>query len=74
MKTNYEQTAEMICELPATDVQTQHNRFPVNIIYQHPADTKAQLQALLLQAPTWTDAEYNNYLQTHKHLNQLRTQ
>ena len=32
------------------------------------------LQELLLQAPTWTDKEYQHYKEAKKHLNQFRTQ
>ena len=30
------------------------------------------MQELILQAPTWTDEEYNNYLEVRKQINQSR--
>ncbi|MDR3297233.1 MAG: hypothetical protein LBS94_03245 [Prevotellaceae bacterium] len=61
--TSHEQAAEMLCERPTAAAQK-----------PSPADIKAQLLQLLMQAPTWTDAEYHSYLQARKHLSQLRTQ
>ena len=30
------------------------------------------IQDLILQSPTWTDSEYNNYIETRNHINQSR--
>ena len=48
--------------------------------YQEPDEermrTKKQtsIQELILQAPTWTDEEYNDYLDVKKHIHQSRLQ
>jgi hypothetical protein len=38
---------------------------------RQPRGTKSELQNWLLQAPTWSDDEYNNYLAGKFHLNQF---
>jgi hypothetical protein len=32
------------------------------------AEKRKQLQAILLKGPTWTDEQYEMYLESHKHL------
>jgi len=67
---NYNQVLEMVYQLP----EVEKNRLLLNLQITTPkkqVKSIPKLQDLLLQAPTWTDTEYTNYLEATAHLNKL---
>ncbi len=69
----YNQLAEIVSQLPPKDMKKLYNKLHTEItsLEKKPAKVKSKLQAILLQAPTWTEAEYTNYLEAVEHFNQL---
>ena len=72
----YSQVFELVSQLPKTDIQRLMNHLKVQ--FEIPAkeqicnNTTTPIQKLILQAPTWTDEEYNNHLEVRKFINQSR--
>jgi len=72
----YPQVMELVGQLPERDIQ----KLARHIHSKYVLPTKARIvnqrhtsiQELILQAPTWTDEEYNNYIEARKHINQSR--
>jgi len=66
----YPQVFELVCQLPEKDIQKLLKQLQIKSI------TKKQtpIQELILQAPTWTDEEYDNYLEARQYINQSRLQ
>ena len=66
----YKQVFELVNQLPDRDVQKLVRKiqckFDSNKIKRIP------IQEAIMQAPTWTDEEYNNYLEARNHINQSR--
>ena len=74
MKLNigYGEVMELVAQLPDREVQ----RLMRNIQsrFENHNQRRVPMQELILQAPTWTDEEYNNYLEARKHINKSRLQ
>jgi hypothetical protein len=72
----YPQVLELIGQLPEQDIQKLVRHFQGNfaIPVKDRTSTKihSPIQELVMHAPTWTDEEYNNYLETRRHINQSR--
>ena len=74
----YPQVMELVSQLPEKDIQKlmeyiqNEYTFPVKKRIRHQKNTP--IQELILQAPTWTDEEYNSYLEMRQHINQSRLQ
>jgi len=66
----YAQVLELVGQLPKKDIQKLVKQ--VQGGFENPEKKQIPIQELILQAPTWTDEEYNNYLETRKHINQSR--
>ena len=76
---DYEQLLHLISQLPEEqqeklleDLQKKSKVKPSSKAKK--SQPLTDLQKLLLQAPTWTDEEYQQYKEAKKHLNQFRTQ
>ena len=76
---DYEQLLHLISQLPEEqqeklleDLQKKSKTKPSSKAKK--SQPLTDLQKLLLQAPTWTDEEYQQYKEAKKHLNQFRTQ
>jgi hypothetical protein len=72
----YPQVLELVGQLPEKDIQklAKHiqNKFAISTEeWMHPKRS-TPIQELIMQAPTWTDEEYNDYLNTRQHINQSR--
>jgi len=69
----YSQVFELVCQLPDKDIQKLLKQLQIKIkrTDQH-FEKPTPIQKLILQAPTWTDEEYNDYLEARKHINQSR--
>ena len=69
----YSQVFELVCQLPEKDIQKLLKQLQIKIkrtVKQ--IEKPTPIQELILQAPTWTDKEYNDYLEARKHINQSR--
>ena len=63
----YNQVLDMIYQMPKSDITRLLKKLQSEFsISRTQATEKTEWQQLLLQAPTWTDEEYNNYLSVRK--------
>jgi hypothetical protein len=66
---SYDQILALIKKLPRKDMEK------LNDILKSELDTERSnesLQELILQAPIWSDEEYNNYFEARRHINKSR--
>ena len=68
----YQQFVELIAQLPTAELEKLAMAIQQQLKAKQPKKEKTPLQKLLLQAPTWTEQEYQNYLDAKAHLNQFR--
>ncbi len=71
LKTNLKITRilKLIHQLPKQDIERLSEVLQSEISEQKPS---GKLQNLLLNAPTWTDQELQNYSEARNHINQSR--
>jgi ADP-dependent phosphofructokinase/glucokinase len=76
INTGYPQILDLVRQLPEKDIQKLVEyiqiKFAVSEKNQVMPKTYSAIQELVMQAPTWTDEEYNNFLETRQHINQSR--
>ena len=74
----YSQVLDIVSQLPKNDMQNllKHLQSKVDITEKKTVFSKSQtsIQELIMQSPTWTDEDYNNYLEVKKHFHQSRLQ
>ena len=69
----YNQVLDMIYQMPKNDIKRLLKKLQSEFsISRSKAIDKTEWQQLLLQAPTWTDEEYNDYLAAKKEFKQLK--
>jgi hypothetical protein len=72
----YPQVMELVGQLPEKDIQklVKHiqSKFLLSAKDRVCHQTHTPIQKLIMQAPTWTDEEYNSYLESRQHINQSR--
>jgi hypothetical protein len=72
----YPQILELVRQLPEKDIQNLVKYIQVKFAVSEKdriiPKTYSPIQELVIQAPTWTDEEYSNYLETRQHINQSR--
>ena len=66
---NYNQILELIRQLPEKDIKKLTNTLQSEIISDKSGKS---LQKLILQAPTWTDSDLNDYNQARTRINKSR--
>jgi hypothetical protein len=66
---NYNQILRLIRQLPKKDIKKLTNTLQSEIAVDK--STKS-LQKLILQAPTWTDSDFNDYNEARIHINKSR--
>ena len=66
----YRQVSELVEQLSDKDIQKLMKQIQ-NKFANH-TKKRTPIQELILQAPTWTDEEYCNYLEVRNHINQSR--
>jgi hypothetical protein len=66
----YRQVFEMVEQLPERDVYKLMKKIQGKL--KNDPIKRSPIQMLICQAPTWTDEEYENYLETRTHINQSR--
>lgn len=68
----YAQVLDMIYQMPKNDIKRLLQKLQSEFsITRAQAKEKTEWQQLLLQAPTWSDEEYNNYLSVRNEFNNL---
>ena len=72
----YPQVLELVGQLPEKDIRRLalfiQNKFAVSTKERIHSQKRTPMQELIMQAPTWTDDEYNDYLEARQHINQSR--
>jgi hypothetical protein len=74
----YPQVLELIGQLPEQDIQKLVRHFQGK--FANPAKDRISvqwrtpIQELVMHAPTWTEEEYSDYLESRLHINQSRRQ
>ena len=66
----YTQVLELVDQLPEKDVQKLMKQ--IRGKFDRPDKERIPIHELIMQAPTWTDEEYGNYLEIRKHINKSR--
>jgi len=66
---NYNQILSLIRQLPKKDIKKLTNTLQSEIVTDK--STKS-IQRLILEAPTWTDSEINDYNNARNHINKSR--
>ena len=70
LKIGYTQVLELVDQLPEKDVQKLIKK--IQSKFDCTEKERVSIHELIMQAPTWTDEEYNNYLEVRKHINKSR--
>ena len=65
----YNQILDLIRQLPKKDIEKLTNTLQSEIAAEESTES---LQKLILQAPTWTDSDVNDYNKARTHINQSR--
>jgi len=72
----YPQVMELVGQLPEQDIQKLmeqiQSRFVNPVSKRMCYEEHTPIRELIMQAPTWTDEEYNNYLESRQYINQSR--
>jgi hypothetical protein len=72
----YPQVLELVGQLPEKDIQKLaryiQNKFAFSAKEWIYPQRHTPIRELIMQAPTWTDDEYNDYLEARQHINQTR--
>jgi hypothetical protein len=66
---NYNQILRLVRQLPPKDIIKLANALQSEISVEKSVES---IQKLILQAPTWTDAELNDFNQARIHINKSR--
>lgn len=66
---NYNQILRLIRQLPKKELKKLTNTLQSEI---SASKTTKSLQKLILQAPTWSDSEFNDYEDARAHINKSR--
>jgi hypothetical protein len=69
----YNQILELVAQLPPAELEQLAAVVQDALKSKKKKPPKTPLQELLLKAPTWTEKEYQNYLEVKAHLNQFRS-
>ena len=76
LKIGYLQVLELVGQLPEQDIQklVKHiqGKFAISAEDRIDSQRHTPIQELVMQAPTWTEEEYSDFLETRQHINQSR--
>jgi len=70
LSTGYGQVMELVNQLSDREIEQLVRQ--IQCKFENRDRSCVPMQELILQAPTWTDEEYNNYLEARDHINQSR--
>ena len=68
----YSQVYDLVCQLSETELKRLLNHFQVKYEMLSTKEQKTSIQELILKAPTWTEQEYNNFLEARNYINQSK--
>jgi len=72
----YPQVLELVGQLPEKDIRklAKHiqNKYAISAKEWIRPKRHTPIRELIMQAPTWSDEEYNDYLDARQHINQSR--
>lgn len=68
----YNQVIELISQLPQSELEKLAKAIQVALKSKKKKKPPSPFQELLLKAPTWSDKEYQDYLDAKNHFNQFR--
>ena len=66
----YTQVLELVYQLSEKDTRKLMKQ--IQSKFENTDKGRMPIKELILQAPTWTNEEYDNYLEVRKHINQSR--
>jgi len=69
IKIDYNQIVKLIHQLPKTEIERLANSLQAEL--STPQSSEAIME-LILNAPTWTDSEFDDYNQARAHVNKSR--
>lgn len=76
IQVGYAQVLELVNQLPEKDIKKLLKQIQAK--YEIPGKERIRekklspMQEIILQAPTWTDEDYDKYLEIREHINQSR--
>ena len=70
----YQQVLSLLKQMPRKEAEKIFNALKKEFSSRKKIKPSGNLQQLILNAPTWTDEEYQNFLEARKHFNILRGQ
>lgn len=68
---DYKDLETIIKKLPLSELKKLNNTIKNELITKKQT-SQIELQKLILNAPTWSDLEYNDYLSARDHINKSR--
>jgi len=72
----YPQVLQLVGQLPEKDIQklAKHiqNKYAISTKGWIRPQRHTPIRELIMQSPTWSDEEYNDYLNMRQHINQSR--
>ena len=68
----YKEVFELVKQLSISEIEKLERSIRTELIHKPISDKKEKLRELILNAPTWSDDDYSNYLAARKHINQSR--
>jgi len=68
----YRQVSELVEQLPERDIRKLIRKIQGK--FESHEKKRTSIQELILQSPTWTDEEYQNFLEVRKHINLSKLQ
>jgi len=67
----YKDLESIVKQLPVSELKKLNSTINKEIIVKK-QNSRNDLQSLILNSPTWTDAEYENYQSARNHINKSR--
>jgi hypothetical protein len=68
---DYKDLESIVKQLPVSDLRRLNMTISHEIVLKKHSK-KTDLQTMILNAPTWTDSQYNDYLSVREHINKSR--
>ena len=69
----YQQLLALLKQMPGKEAEKIFNLLKKEFSPKKKPKSSGNLQRLILNAPTWTEKEYNNFLEARTHLNSFRS-
>ena len=66
---DYNQILRLIHQLPKREIEKLTNTLQIEMTSQKSSEA---IQKMILEAPTWSDSDFNDYNETRNHINKSR--